>query len=90
MQTNRLTVLGAVTASMDQLDPAKFKHVELLEQSPGRWAMQFESTSDLRSYLIKLSRRKPGLTFLWEYERSRIKGLVKLSRGKLIGYEIGY
>lgn len=92
MQTNRLTVLGPpeqVSAFAGRhVEPASFRHIELLENAPGRYALQFESVTDPLAYLQRWSRRKPGLTFLLEYEREGVKGLARLRQGRLIRHEI--
>jgi hypothetical protein len=61
-----------------------------LENLPGRCAFQFESDFDPLLSLQALSRRNPGITFLLEYERRRVKGLAKLKRGEITRHEINY
>lgn len=94
MQTNRLTVIGTsrlVAAFTSQyVEPATFRHIELLENAPGRYALQFESLTDPLVSLQQLSRHNPGLVFLLEYERQGVKGLAKLHRGRLTRHEITY
>lgn len=94
MQQNRLTVMGLprlirALIQRQHLDVG-FRHVELLEQLPGRYALQFESVTDPFINLQKLSRQKPGLIFLLDYERRGIKGLAKLHRGVITRHELNY
>ena len=97
MTNNRLAVLGSKRqvglfqkSNWERLLRARF--AELLENSPGRFACQFETESASVKSLSRLSRRWPWLTFLLDYqiEESRIKGLAKAQGGKLDHCEISY
>jgi hypothetical protein len=80
----------AAFANSNAFGTAGFRHFDLLECSPERYAWQFESTTDPLPLLRPVSRRKPGLIFLLEYERGRMKGLAKLHRGNITRHEITY
>jgi hypothetical protein len=95
MQQNRLTVLGqprpvSAFANSHWFNAGRFRSYELLENSSTRYACQFESMTDPLPYFIRLSRRRPDLTFLLEYERARLKGLAKVRNGKITRHEIHY
>ena len=70
----------------------RVKHVELLENSPRRFACQFENQACLLQLLKRLSRGWPRLTFLldFENEQQRIKGLAKAEAGELEHCKINY
>jgi hypothetical protein len=77
-------------ANSDWLDTAGFRHFDLIENSPGRYACQFDSPTDPLLHLRQVSRQKPGLIFLLDYERQRVKGLAKLQNGRITRHEITY
>lgn len=94
---NRLTVVGSkrqvrLFQKTNWDRQLRVKHVELLENSPRRFACQFENQACLLQSLKKLSRRWRRLTFLldFENEQKRIKGLAKAEAGELEHCEINY
>jgi len=68
------------------------RYVELLENSPRRFACQFETETLPLAPLNRVSRRSPRLTFLADYESegNRIKGLAKAEGRKLDHCQLGY
>lgn len=95
---NRLTVLGgkaktnAFSRSAWEIS-AGAKHVELLEDSPGRVAWQFETTArPPLLWLVQVSRHWPTLVFLLHYENEgeRSTGLAKAKDGAVEHYRISY
>jgi hypothetical protein len=97
MTTNRFTVIGS-KRQVELFQKSNWKrHLrawfgDLLENSPGRFACQFETESAPLESLKRLSRRSPRLTFLLDYEieESRIKGLAKGQGAKLDHCEMSY
>jgi len=93
----RLTVLGS-KGPVQSFQKSNWqrrlhaRYVELLENSPRRFACQFETETPSLAPLNRLSRRWPRLTFLEDYEseQSRIKGIAKAKGEKLEHYEISY
>src|SRR5438045_3948810 len=81
---NRLAVLGA-RSQVQRFQKSNWntvlctRHCELLENSPCRFACEFETERSLPEPLRKLARRWPRLTFLLDFESEavRIKGLAK-------------
>ena len=95
MQQNRLTVVGRrreVTAFQRSrwLTQLQGCHYDPVELSPTRYACQFETDTDPLAALQKLSRQKPGLVFLLDYEARRLKGLALVKAGKLIHHQVRY
>jgi hypothetical protein len=68
------------------------RHGELLEDSPGRFACQFESEYSPLQRLGRLSRRWPRLVLLLvcESELERTMGLAKAKAGELEHCELKY
>lgn len=66
------------------------RHAEPLEFSPRRFACQFQTASHDLKRLQSLSRRRPGLVLLLDYEMGRTKGLAKAKAGQLEHCEISY
>ena len=93
----RLTVVGA-KAQVERFQKSnwsrhlKVRHVELLENSPGRIAWQFDSTGSLLEPLRRLSRRWPKLVFLLDQEEEgqRKKGLAKAQAGQMAHCQFDY
>jgi hypothetical protein len=97
LYSNRLTVLGSKT-QVQRFQKSHWdrhlaaRHGELLEDSPGRFACQFETESTSLERLRRLSRRWPNLVLLliFESEEKRIMGLVKAKAGKLEHWQTSY
>ena len=93
----RLTVLGS-KARVERFQKStwnrylKARHGDLLENSPGRIAWQFETDDPPLESLKVLSRRCPRLTILLDYEEQaqRVKGLAKAKAGVLDSYRTEY
>ena len=94
---SRLTVLGR------QVRVARFlkskrdlrlhaRHLELIENSPGRFVCMFETEEAPLEALRGLSRRFPDLIFLLDHESDpeRVKGLAKAHGGQLQHFEVSY
>ena len=94
---NRLTAIGS-KQQVKRFHSSRWatalgaKHCELLENSPTRFACQFETEAAPLESLRRLSRRWPRLILLLEYEvdEERIKGLAKAAAAKLEHYQIEY
>ncbi len=97
---NRLFIVGpagelrSFNRHVNWKDSPGMAHVELLEQSPGRHAWQFETDHPtlLLQWLKRLSCGWPCLVFLLDYDQEdqKIKGLVKAKGGKLRHYRFSY
>lgn len=95
--SNRLTVIGP-KAQLQRFRrtrwhiPLDSRHEELLENSPGRFACQFETDTPPLEPLRRLSRRWLKLVFLldFEVEAERSKGLAKAKGGALEKYRLTY
>ena len=94
---NQMVVLGSkahaqrfVASNWDRT--LRARHCELLQNSPGRFACQFDTETPPLESLRRLSRRWPRLTFLlgYEMEPSRIQGLAKAKAGQLEHWETKY
>ncbi len=92
---NRLTVIGSRqgvrrfrNSSWDKI--LRARHTEPLEFSPRRFVCQFETTAHDLKRLQNLSRRRPGLVLLLDYEMGRTKGLATVKAGELEHCEISY
>ena len=94
---NRLTVIGA-QRQVQSFQKSTWatalgvKHGELLENSMGRFACQFETDDPPLESLKGLSRRWPTLTLLLDYEvqAKRLKGLAKAKAGTLMDHRVTY
>ena len=94
---NRLTVLGSKAQVLRFLESnwdrsLRARHCELLENSPPRYACQFETERPPLESLRRLSRHWPRVTFLlvYELEAKRIIGLARAKAGHLEHWEITY
>ena len=94
---NRLTVLGSNTQLQQFQDSywdrsLRARHGELLQNSPRRFACQFETERPPLESLRRLSRRWPRLTFalVYEEEVKRIIGLARAKAGQLEHWESSY
>lgn len=93
----RLTVVGS-QARVERFQKSnwdrhlKARHGDLLENSPGRIAWQFDSTGSLLEPLRHLSRDWPRLVFLLDYEAEgqREKGLAKAQSGLMAHCQFEY
>jgi hypothetical protein len=92
---NRLTVLGSKEAVERILRSgwerrSAGRYFEWLENFPRRVVCTFETDEPPLESLRRLSRRRPELVLLLDYEveRQRIKGLVKTQGGKITRFEI--
>ena len=95
MQQNRLTVMGRrreVTAFQRSrwLTQLQGRYYDPVELSPTRYACQFETNNNPLPVLQQLSRQKPGLVFLLDYDARRLKGLAMVKAGKLIQHQVRY
>ena len=93
---NRLTILGN-RAQVRRFQKSHWvrslraRYCELLECAPGRVVIQFDSESPPVEKLRQLSGRWPGIYLLEnELESRRIKGLAKLSGGRVDHCELSY
>ena len=68
------------------------KHIEIIENSPGRYINQFDTAAPLVEPLRVLSRRWKKLVFLlaWEWEDKRLKGVVKAKAGLFDSCRVEY
>jgi hypothetical protein len=87
---NRLTVLGPKEPVQRFLRSGWEKRVrgryfELLETMPRRFGCLFETDEPPMDPIRRLSRRRPELVLILEYEveSQRVKGLVKAQGGKI-------
>lgn len=94
---NRLTVIGAQRQVLSFQKSAwataiGVKHGELLENSTGQFACQFETDDPPLESLKGLSRRWTTLTLLLDYEvqAERVKGLAKAKTGTLLDHRVTY
>lgn len=94
---NRLTVLGSREAVQRFLGRGWEKrlggrHFELMENLPRRFVCLFETDEPPLEPIRRLSRRRPELVLLLDYEveRQRIKGLAKVQGGKLVHHQFDY
>lgn len=94
---NRLTVLGKKAELAGFLKSRWYqqlgcRHGEMMENFPCRHGSIFETDEPPLQLLRKLSRRWATLVFMLDYEveNERIKGLAKLSRGRLTHCQISY
>ncbi len=95
---NRLSVVGDEDdlvrfqeTAWEQESTAKFS--ELLQCSPTRYAVQFETEDESPlGWLREASRQWPRPVFLLDYEieEDRCKGLAKAKEGKVKHYRIHY
>jgi hypothetical protein len=93
----RLTVLGS-KARVERFQKSnwnrhlKASHGDLLENSPGRIAWQFETDDPAFEPMRKLSLRWPKLIFLLDYEveGQREKGLAKAQAGLMAHSQFEY
>ena len=94
---NRLTVVG-VKRQVQRFQQSTWatalgaNHCELLENSPGRFSCQFETENPPLKSLMRLSRRRPTLAFLLNYEvpAKRVQGLAKAKAGALTDHRVTY
>jgi hypothetical protein len=94
---DRLVVLGS-QAQVQRFQASNWNqalrawHGELLENSPRRFACQFDTEGSPLEPLRRLSRRWPQLVLLLDYEMEpkRIKGLAKARAGQLEHWETNY
>ena len=97
MWINRLTVIGP-QYRLKRFQESNWNrhlkaiHGELLENSPGRIAWQFESPRAVPDRLRQLSRRWPKLIFLLDHEQGvqRKKGFVKAQAGQIAHFQFDY
>ena len=97
MWINRLTAIGSRPQVQRFRDSnwnrhLKARHGDLLENSPGRIAWQFDSTGSLLEPLRRLSRRWPKLVFLLDLEAQsqRKKGLAVVQAGRMAHCQFEY
>jgi hypothetical protein len=94
---NRLTAIGSkrqvqLFQKSNWATALGARHCELLENSPARFACQFETEAPPLESLGELSRRWPRLTLLLDYEaeEERIKGLAKAQAGQIASCQLEY
>jgi hypothetical protein len=94
---NRLTVLGSeeqvqrfLKSKWDQRLSARY--CEWLENFPRRVVCFFETDEPPMESLRKISRRRPELVLILDYEveSQRIKGLAKAQAGRIAHCELEY
>jgi hypothetical protein len=95
---NRLAVIGRLDRMTAFQKRSRWQAVlharfgELLEMSEDRFAWSFETDAVPVEEIRKLSRRRPELVFLLDYEiaESRIKGIVKARAGEIERCDLSY
>ena len=94
---NRLTVLGS-KEHVQRFLKSKWerrlsaRYCEWMENFPRRVVCLFETDEPPLASLRKISRRRPHLVLLLDYEieRLRIKGLAKANKGKISTCQFEY
>jgi hypothetical protein len=94
---NQLTVIGPKERvkrlrDSDWAETLAIRHFELLENSPRRFASQFDTEALAIQLVERLSRQWPRLSFILHYEAeaSRVMGLLKAKGGRLTHRRIRY
>ena len=94
---NRLTVIGSKEAVQlffrsEWGRRLHGRHFELLETLPRRFGCLFETDEPPLEAIRRLSRRRPELVLILDYEveRQRIKGLAKARRGRISHCQFEY
>ena len=95
MHHNRITVAGdrrqlRTFQNSDWLPVFAGCHAELMELLPPRFVCYFETKTNPLPALQRLSRSHPGLVFMLEHERPRMKGLAKAKAGRLTHHQVRY
>lgn len=94
---NRLLVVGSAGElkrfdSSDWSRQAGARYIDVLECSKRRWIHQFETDEPPLAWLKRVSKRRPALVFLLDYddEDRRIKGLARAWQGRLEAFTTHY